>query len=156
MLFPQCQLLLRRLATGLVPLLIPLLSVTGLGLGTAIATADDDPVPGPPLHHVQYTVFAETPFRNAEIYYRNTDPANWADYSHNPYQFSPNVEADVGPNQMWTMDVMLADPDQWAMVTASSLDSPKRPNFHCVLAVDGKVVATNEGTKGALCSIRNW
>jgi hypothetical protein len=156
MLFPQRQLLLRRLATGLVPLLIPLLSVAGLGFGTAIATADDDPVPGPPLHHVQYTVFAETPFRNAEIYYRNTDPANWADYSHNPYQFSPNVEADVGPNQMWTMDVMLADPDQWAMVTASSLDSPKRPNFHCVLAVDGKVVATNEGTKGALCSIRNW
>ena len=156
MTFPRRRPLIRRLAPGLVPLLVPLLSVAGLGISTAIATADDDPAPGPPLHHVQYTVFAETPFRNAEIYYRNTDPANWADYSHNPYAFSPNVEADVGPNQMWTMDVMLADPDQWAMVTASSLDSPKRPNFHCVLAVDGKVVATNEGTKGALCSIRNW
>ncbi|WP_293240377.1 hypothetical protein [Mycolicibacterium sp.] len=125
--------------------------------GVGVATADDDPLPpSPPLHHVQYTVFAETPFRNAEIYYREVDPPNWADYSHNPYQFSPNVEADVGPSQMWTMDVMLANPDQWAMVTASSLDSPKRPNFHCVIAVDGNVVATNEGPKGALCSIRNW
>jgi hypothetical protein len=25
-----------------------------------------------------------------------------------------------------------------------------------VLAVDGQVVATNQGPKGALCSIRNW
>ncbi|GLP74500.1 hypothetical protein TUM20983_16100 [Mycobacterium antarcticum] len=122
----------------------------------AVAVADDDPLPGPPLHHVQYTVFTEAPFRNAEIYYRNVDPANFGDYSHNPYLFSPNVEADLGPGQMWTMDVMLADPDQWAMVTASSLDSPKQPNFHCVIAVDGNVVVTNQGPRGALCSIRLW
>ncbi len=42
------------------------------------------------------------------------------------------------------------------MVTASSLDSPQRPNFHCVIAVDGNVVVTNQGPKGALCSLRNW
>ena len=135
---------------------VPLAAAASLVFGTAVATADDEPIPGPPLHHVQYTVFSQTPFRNAEIYYRDVDPANWADYSHNPYQFSPNVEADVGPNQMWTMDVMLADPNQWAMVTAGSMDSPQQPNFHCVLAVDGNVVVTNEGPKGALCSIRNW
>jgi hypothetical protein len=57
---------------------------------------------------------------------------------------------------MWTLDVMLANPDQWAMVTATSLDSPQTPNFHCVLAVDGQVVATHQGPKGALCSIRHW
>lgn len=67
-----------------------------------------------------------------------------------------NVEADVGPNQMWTLDVMLANPDQWAMVVATSLDSPQQPNFHCVIAVDGEVVVTNQGPKGALCSIRHW
>ncbi|MBJ7339648.1 MAG: hypothetical protein JHC64_18250 [Mycolicibacterium sp.] len=153
MIFPGHQWPTRRTLSGLVPLT----AVANLMFGVGVATADDDPLPpSPPLHHVQYTVFAETPFRNAEIYYREVDPPNWADYSHNPYQFSPNVEADVGPSQMWTMDVMLANPDQWAMVTASSLDSPKRPNFHCVIAVDGNVVATNEGPKGALCSIRNW
>jgi hypothetical protein len=152
MIFPRPQRPARRSLLGLVPLT----AAASLVFGTAVATADDEPVPGPPLHHVQYTVFSQTPFRNAEIYYRDVDPANWADYSHNPYQFSPNVEADVGPNQMWTMDVMLANPDQWAMVTAGSLDSPQRPNFHCVIAVDGNVVVTNEGPKGALCSIRNW
>jgi hypothetical protein len=131
------------------------LATTSLVLGTGVATADDDPIPGPPLHSVKYTVFSETPFRNAEIYFREVDPPNYADYSHDPFAFSPNVEADLGPHQTWTRDVMLADPNDWAMVIVTSLDSPKRPNFHCVLAVDGQVVATNEGPKGALCSLQN-
>lgn len=125
-------------------------------MGAGVATADDEVMPGPPLHAVTYTIFSERPFANAEIYYREVDPPNWADYSHDPYVFSPNVEANVGPNQMWTMNVMLANPDQWAMVTATSLDSTQQPNFHCVIAVDGKVVSTNQGPRGALCSIRNW
>jgi len=139
---------LRSLAV-LVPAVTAALGSLVLGVPSAAA---DDLV----LHHVKYTVFTEVPFRNAEIYYRNVDPENYAEYSHNPYVFSPNVEADLGPNQMWTIDVMLANPDQWAMVTASSLDSPHTPNFHCVLAVDGQVVVTNQGPKGALCSVRNW
>ena len=150
--FPPRRTLPRRLCLGLGPLL----AAGSLAFGTGVAAADDDPVPGPPLHHVQYTVFSETPFANAEIYYRDVDPPNFGDYSHNPYVFSPNVEANVGPNQMWSLDVMLANPDQWAMVTASSLDSPQRPNFHCVIAVDGKVVVSNQGPKGALCSLRTW
>jgi hypothetical protein len=92
-----------------------------------------------------------------QIYYRDTDPPNWADYSHNPYQFSPKVEADVGPNQQWNLDVGLVNPDEWAMVVASTGgESTKAPNIHCALAVDGAVVATHQGPKGALCSIRNW
>lgn len=128
------------------------------GVLTPVATANAEPVlpPPPPLHHVKYTVFAEVPVSQAEIYYRDTDPPNWGDYSHNPYLFSPNIEADVGPDQMWTLDVMLADPNQWAMVTASDFYAQEPRNFHCVLAVDGVVVDTDQGPKGALCSIRNW
>ena len=133
-------------------MLIPAVTAAlgGLVLGTPNATAD------PVLRHVKYTVFSEVPFRNAEIYYRDVEPSNFAEYSHNPYAYSPNVEADVGPSQMWTLDVMLANPDEWAMVTATSLDSVQRPNFHCVIAVDGEVVVTDQGPKGALCSLRNW
>jgi hypothetical protein len=146
MMFP---LRLRSLAV-LLPVVTAILG--GLVLGLPVATADDPVV----LHQVKYTVFTETPFRNAEIYYRDVDPPNMAEYSHNPYAFSPNVEVDLGPNQMWTLDVMLANPDQWAMVTATSLDSPHPPNFHCVVAVDGQVVVTNQGSRGALCSVRHW
>ena len=151
MILPAVRTLTARLLAGLGPVV-----AATLLLGNGVAVADDDPVPGPPLHSVKYTVFSETPFRNAEIYYRNVDPPSYADYSHNPYAFSPNVEADLGPHQSWTMDVMLADPDDWAMVVVSSLDSPKQPNFHCVLAVDGQVVKTSQGPKGALCSLQNY
>ena len=107
------------------------------------------------MHQIHYTVWAEQPF-TAEIYYRDTDPPNWAEYSHNPYLYSPNIEADIGPNQQWNLDVGLADPDQWAMVVAGTGgESPKKPNIHCALAVDGVVVKTNQGPKGALCSIRS-
>jgi hypothetical protein len=140
---------------------LAMLSATALAtagvFGIPAAAADNEPPPPPPpLHNVHYTVWAEQPF-NVEIYYRDVDPPNWADYSHNPYQFSPNVEADVGPNEQWNLDVGLADPDQWAMVVAGTGgETPKTPNIHCALAVDGVVVKTGQGPKGALCSIRPW
>jgi hypothetical protein len=138
--------------------LLGVLSATALAaacvtLGAATAAADDSPPP--PLHNVHYTVWAEQPF-NVEIYYRDVDPPNWADYSHDPYLFSPNVEADVGPNQQWNLDVPLANPDEWAMVVAYNGGSTHMPNIHCALAVDGVVVKTHQGPKGALCSIRPW
>jgi hypothetical protein len=131
------------------------LAAACVAVGCPTAAADDDPPP-PALHQVKYTVWAEQPF-GVEIYYRDVDPPNWADYSHDSYQFTPNVEADVGPHQQWNLDVGLADPNEWAMVTAGTGGvSTKTPNIHCVLAVDGVVVSTNQGPKGALCSIRNW
>jgi hypothetical protein len=118
--------------------------------GTGPATAE-----GPVLHDVTYTVYTDNPFP-ADIYYRDTDPPNFADYSHNPYMFSPKIEADLGPGQPWILTVRLANPEFWAMVTATSGLSPNPPTFHCTLAVDGAVVVSNSGAKGALCSLRNW
>jgi hypothetical protein len=107
------------------------------------------------LHHVRYTVTAETP-TDADIYYRDTDPPDFAAYSHNPYQFSPKADVMVGPGQTWVLDVILADPDQWAMVAATSRPGPFMPNFHCTLEVDSAIVKTGQGPKGALCSPRPW
>ena len=154
--FPGGSALLRaRLQTGLAAL-TTLMAATIL-LPTAVSPADPVEPPPPPLRHVQYTVFTEQPYTGAEIYYRDTDPPNWAEYSHNPYLYSPNIEAALGPNQQWNLDVWLANPDAWAMVTAGiATDSTAMPNFHCVLAVDGVVVKTAQGPKGALCSIRAW
>ena len=116
----------------------------------ATATADD-----PVLHRVTYTVTADESF-DADIYYRDTDPPSWADYSHNPYLYSPKAEATLGPGTPWVIDVMLADPDRWAMVTATH-DAGRGPRaVHCTLAVDGIVVDTGDGHNGALCSLRHW
>jgi hypothetical protein len=124
-------------------------ALAGVSLSTATASADDV------MHHVTYTVTSEQPY-NADIYYRDTDPPNFAEYSHNPYLYSPKIEADVGPGKAWVLDVMLANPNDWAMVAATSGWSTDTPQIHCELKVDGVVVSTNVGPKGALCSIRNW
>lgn len=127
-----------------------LMVMAGAALAAGPAAADP-----PVLHEVTYTVYTDYPFP-ADIYYRDTEPPSFADYSHNPYLFSPKVEADIGPDKPWVLTVRLANPEYWAMVTATSGLSPTPPNFHCTLAVDGSVVASNSGAKGALCSLRLW
>ena len=112
-----------------------LVATAGLA-AAAVPAAADEAV----MHQITYSVFTEQPFRGAQVYYRDTDPPTWADYSHDPYLFSPKVEADLGPGQQWTMNVQLANPNEWAMVMATSGPSKFPPNFHCVLAVDGDLL----------------
>ncbi len=113
--------------------------------------------PAPNLHHVRYTVTSDAPFFS-RIYSRETDPPTWSDYSHNPFQFSPRVDVDLAPERPWVFETNLADPALWAMVVVQSGESPNfpTPGFNCELAVDGVVVKTNSGPKGALCSLRAW
>jgi hypothetical protein len=120
-----------------------------------LAMAPQASAQGPVPHHVRYTVTADQPTQ-ADIYYRAVDPPDWAAYSHNPYQFSPKAEVVLDPARPWVIEATLVDPNRWAMVTATSGVGPDRPNFRCELAVDGVVVASHEGPKGALCSLRTW
>jgi hypothetical protein len=126
-----------------------LLTATGFTAGPA--QADEDL----PLHHVKYTLTAQKPIY-AEIYYLDQEPEIFANYSHNPYQYTPNVEADVGPNQPWTYELDLRKPEEWAQVIANTGGEPGAPNFHCEIAVDGVVKVSKDGAKGVLCSIRRW
>jgi hypothetical protein len=129
------------LAVGLIPVAIAT---------TAVAHADASPT-----HAVKYIVYSNVPTA-ADIYFRDTDPPTFADYSHDPYRYSPNAKVDIAPGAPWELDTALANPDQWAMVTVSNGLSVEKPAFRCELLVDGIVAAVNEGPKGALCSLRNW
>jgi hypothetical protein len=128
--------------------------LSALGFSTLVATPAraDDPV----MHEVKYVITAASPIW-ADIYYLDQAPTKFSDYSHNPYQFTPNVQADIGPGHPWVSPpVMLANPDQYAMVSVSTGTEPGTPNFHCALIVDGVVKASKDGPKGALCSLRLW
>ena len=146
-----------RACVGARPLL-GMLSATALAaacIGVSSAAADDDPAASTaaqrPLHGV-----GRAAVQRGDLLRRHR-PAELGGLSHDPYQFSPKVDADVGPNQQWNLDVGLANPDEWAKVVASTGgESTKSPNIHCALAVDGVVVKTHQGPKGALCSLRNW
>jgi hypothetical protein len=121
------------------------------GVTAAPSHADNDL----PLHHVKYMLTAQHPIY-AEIYYLDQEPEVFANWSHNPYQYMPNVEADLGPNKVWTYELDLQRPEMWAMVMANTGPEPGAPNFHCELAVDGVVKVSNDGAKGVLCSMRTW
>lgn len=127
------------------------IAVAATGVTVATPAWAEEPV----LHDVTYTLYTDTPFFS-DIYFRDTEPPNFADYSHNPYLFSPKVEAELGPDRPWVLTVRLANPQNWAMVLGTSGRSMNPPNFHCTLAVDGTVAVTNSGAKGALCSLRQW
>ena len=108
------------------------------------------------MHQVRYVITAANPIW-ADIYYLDQQPAKFSDYSHDTYQYTPNVQADIGPGHPWTSPVvMLTDPANYAMVTVSTGTEPGTPMFHCALVVDGVVVKSNDGPKGTLCSLRNW
>jgi hypothetical protein len=119
-------------------------------LSPSVANAEPSPI-----HTVKYIVYSDVP-TTADIYYRDSDPPTFADYSHDPYRYSPKVEADLTPRGPWELEAALADPDQWAMVVVSAVLSAGKPGFRCELVVDGVVAAVNEGPKGALCSVRRW
>jgi hypothetical protein len=120
-------------------------------LPATLARADD-----PVMHEVKYVVTAASPIY-ADIYYLDQDPGKYSNYSHDPYQYTPNIQADIAPGHPWVSPpVMLTDPANYAMVVVSTGTEPGTPMFHCALVVDGKVVKSNDGPKGTLCSLRNW
>ena len=123
----------------------------GAGLLMSTGRAHADPV----WHQVVYIVSARNP-ASVDIFYQDQDPTLFSDYSHNPYSFTPQVHADVAPGKPWVQPVNLLNPDQWAMVTVTTGHEPGEPGIQCDLSVDGKVVVSKVGPKGALCSLRTW
>ena len=133
-------------------LLAAMLAMVVTATTFAAPSRADDPV----MHPVTYVITSASPIY-ADIYYLDQQPQVFSDYSHNPYQYTPNVQADIAPGHPWVSPtVMLSDPNNYAMVTVSTGTEPGTPMFHCALVVDGKVVVSNDGAKGALCSMRSW
>jgi hypothetical protein len=134
------------------PMLAATLAMVVTATGFPAPSRADDPV----MHPVTYVITAASPIY-ADIYYLDQQPAKFSDYSHNPYQYTPNVQADIAPGHPWVSPVvMLSDPNDYAMVTVSTGTEPGTPMFHCALVVDGKVVVSNDGAKGVICSLRLW
>lgn len=130
-------------------------SLASLLAGAALLANGERAQADPPMHQVVYIVSARSP-AYVDIFYQDQDPTVFSDYSHNPYTFTPQVHADIAPGKPWVQQVPLLNPDQWAMVTVTTGREPGTPGIQCDLSVDGKVVVSNVGPKGALCSLRTW
>jgi hypothetical protein len=121
----------------------------------AISLAD------PAGHQVTYTVTA-TGNLTGNVRYMNSDPPSQSAYDANSSQYMNSVQAAFATGQPLVYTATLANPKQWAIVTASggchwpNCDSSNVPQIQCQIAVDGQVVATNSATTGVTCSTRPW
>lgn len=101
---------------------------------------------------VTYTV-TTTSDLTANIYYVVSDPPDRA--AANKPEFMPMARTTVGPGAPWTLQTTLDNPDQWAFVSASG-GLRVNPEFRCEIAVDGKVVVSQQGGSGVQCALRPW
>lgn len=101
---------------------------------------------------VTYTI-TTTSDLTANIYYVIGDPPDQA--SANKPEFMPMARTMVGPSSPWTFQAQLEDPTKWAFVSASG-GLRVNPEFRCEIAVDGKVVVSQQGGSGVQCALRPW
>lgn len=124
----------------------------GAALGPVAAHAD------PAGHQVTYTVTSPNNL-TATVNYVNADPPSQAAYSADPSKFMTSVQAPLSGGTPVTYTVTLANPTQWASISASGMlhwpDSGNGPaSFHCEIAVDGQVIAHQDATTTVTCAAR--
>jgi hypothetical protein len=134
-----------------------ILAALTFGLLATPAVAEPEggePEPAQPAsgQQVTYTV-TTTSDLTANIYYVTADPPDQG--AANDPQYMPLARTPVGPGAPWSFQTTLADPAQWAFVSASG-GLRVNPEFRCEIAVDGEVVVTQQGGSGVQCSLRPW
>jgi hypothetical protein len=126
------------------------LMVAAAGVAVTCGTSSADPAG----HQVTYTVTAQDSLM-ANISYMNTDPPSMAAYNADSSKYLNSVHTPIAPGEPLVYTATLADPNQWALVTASG-GLRVNPQFHCEIAVDGQVVVQQDGGSGVTCSTRPW
>jgi hypothetical protein len=139
------------LASGWVAIL-----AAAMGLTVTSATSHADPAG----HQVTYTVTSPNNL-TATVQYMNSDPPSQAAYNSDSSKYMTNVQAPLSGGAPAVYTATLANPNQWAIVSASGIlhwpDSGNGPAaFHCEIAVDGQVVVKQDATSAVTCATRPW
>ncbi|HEX4558570.1 MAG TPA: hypothetical protein VH166_05165 [Mycobacterium sp.] len=124
-----------------------------VGVAVTPATSYADP----PGHQVTYTVTSPNNL-TATVNYVSSDPPSQAAYNADPSKFTTSVQAPLSGGAPVTYTATLANPNQYASITASGMlhwpDSGNGPaSFHCEIAVDGQVVAHQDATTTVTCRV---
>jgi hypothetical protein len=146
----------REVASGVVrsACVATFVAAAGAAVGPVAAHAD------PAGHQVTYTVTSPNNL-TATVQYMNSDPPSQAAYNADSSKFMTNVQAPLSGGAPAVYTATLANPNQWAIVSASGIlhwpDSGNGPAaFHCEIAVDGQVVVKQDATSAVTCATRPW
>jgi hypothetical protein len=124
------------------------MTVAGVTVSHATSAAE------PEAHQVTYTV-TTTSDLTANIQYIETDPPSQSAYDTDSAKYLKQVRTPITGGVPLVYTATLADPNQWALVTASG-GLRINPEFHCEVTVDGQVVVSQQGGSGVKCSTRPW
>lgn len=134
-----------------VPSAVALVTFAGAALSGVIpAIARADPVG----HQVTYTVTTTSDLM-ANIRYMSADPPSMAAFNADSSKYMITLHTPIAGGQPLVYTATLANPSQWAIVTASG-GLRVNPEFHCEIVVDGQVVVSQDGGSGVQCSTRPW
>ena len=126
-----------------------LLAAAGLMSTHAIASAE------PAGHQVRYTITTGQE-ATVNLYYLATEPETQAAYDANPNAYLRNERVTVAPGAPWVFETTLKD-TSWAYVMAGGAARYNgTPNPHCDIAIDGNVVAQQDGETAATCALKAW
>ena len=126
-----------------------LIAAAGVAVSQAGAGAE------PEGHVVTYTI-TTTSDLHGDIRYIETDPPSRAAYDADANKYLKTLyRTPITAGQPLVFTTTLADPNQWALVTASG-GLRVNPEFHCELAIDGEVVVSQQGGSGVTCATRQW
>lgn len=115
-------------------------------------------------HKVTYTVTA-TRELFAQITYMATEPPSMAAYADTTPKYMFTARSKMNSDAPWSYTATLANPEQWAMVSAynhfSERSAPSdvpgvNAGFHCEIAIDGQVVVSQRGDYYVECVTRRW
>ncbi|MCV7406379.1 hypothetical protein [Mycobacterium marseillense] len=115
-------------------------------------------------HQITYTVTAEAELY-AQIFFMAKQPASITAYADNAAGYLYSVRPKINRYKSWTYTTTLADPDQWATVSAFNHYSEREwpadvpgvlANFHCQIGIDGHVVVSLQGDRAVECTLRQW
>ena len=129
-----------------------IVAAAGVILGPATAHAAG--------HQVTYTI-TSTGELTGTVRYMNSDPPSQGAFDANSSQFMNTVPTPFSPGRPLVYNATLANPNQWAYVNASGgCHWPNcgagTPELHCEIAVDGRVVVTQNAPTVVTCSTRPW
>lgn len=126
------------------------LAAASIAVGQPAANAD------PVTHQVHYTLTAAGP-GDFNLYYSFASPPSLEAYHANSGAYVRSEKVNLAPGASWEFDATLTD-SQWAFLSASGAAHAMQadPNVHCVITVDGQVVADQTGPFTTQCQLRSW
>lgn len=122
--------------------------------GAALSGHPGDCPRGSVGHQVTYTVTTTSDLM-ANIRYMSADPPSMAAFNADSSKYMITLHTPIAGGQPLVYTATLANPSQWAIVTASG-GLRVNPEFHCEIVVDGQVVVSQDGGSGVQCSTRPW